>query len=129
MAMTGRVTAAAIAALAPVLGAATPALAAGDGFTAFWQAFQAAAAKNDRAALAGMVVLSDRYGTGKPETFAKFHSDSLGPAARRCLAKAKPVRDVDGTGQVNYSAFCGEVIYNFDRSSGAWKLTDVGAND
>jgi hypothetical protein len=129
MAVTFRATAAVAAALATVLATGGPALAAGDGFAEFWQTFQAAATKDDRAALAGMVVLGDRLDQGKPQTFAKFHSDALGPAARRCLAKAKPVRDVDGNGQVNYSAFCGEVIYTFYRTAGAWKLTDIGAND
>ena len=116
------------AALAVVLWGATSALAADDGFAAFWQGFAAAVAKDDQAALAKMVVLSDRLGQATPLTFAKFHADDLKPAARKCLAKAKPVRDV-GSGQVSYSAFCGEVIYSFSRAGGAWKLTDIGAND
>ena len=111
------------------MAALTPAVAAADGFAAFWQAFQAALAKDDRAALAGMVVLSERVDQAEPLSFAKFHSDMLGPAARKCLAKAKAVRDVDGKGEVSYSAFCGEVIYTFYRSGGVWKLTDVGVND
>jgi hypothetical protein len=117
------------AALAAALVAlATPALAADDGFAAFWPAFAAAAAKDDQAALARMVALSDRLDQATPLTFARFHADELGPAARRCLAKAKPKRDF-GAGDVSYSAFCGEVIYGFSRSGGAWKLTDIGAND
>lgn len=118
------------AALAAALVAlATPVVAADDGFAAFWPAFAAAAAKDDRAALARMVVLSDRLDQATPLTFTKFHADDLGPAARRCLAKAKPKRDFGGAGDVSYSAFCGEVIYGFSRSGGAWKLTDIGAND
>jgi hypothetical protein len=120
---------AAAAALATALAVAAPAVAAGDGFAAFWPTFQAAVAKDDRAALAAMVVLSERLDQAEPLTFARFHSDQLGPAARKCLAKAKAVRDVDGQGQVSYSAFCGQVIYTFYRSGGAWKLTDVGVND
>jgi hypothetical protein len=111
------------------MAALSPAVAAGDGFAAFWQAFQAAVAKDDRAALAAMVALSDRVDQAEPLSFAKFHSDMLGPAARKCLAKAKAVRDVGASGGVSYSAFCGEVIYGFSRAGGAWKLTDVGAND
>lgn len=118
------------AALATVVVAtAAPAVGADDGFAAFWPTFAAAVAKDDQAALARMVVLSERVDQAAPLTFAKFHADSLGPAARRCLAKAKPKRDVDETGQVTYDAFCGEVIYSFSRSGGAWKLTDIGAND
>ena len=121
--------AAAVAAALSLTPLATALAAGGDGFAAFWQSFQAAAAKDDRAALAGMVVLSERLDQAEPLTFAKFHNDQLGPAARKCLAKAKAVRAVDGEGQVNYSAFCGETIYTFYRTGGAWKLTDVGVND
>ena len=127
MAMTLRA-----AVLAAMLWTATlaPAVAAAsDGFAPFWQAFAAALTKDDRAALAGMVVLSDRVDDATPLTFARFHGDHLGPAARRCLAKAKPVRDVDGKGEANYTAFCGELTYTFYRTAGAWKLTDIGPND
>ena len=127
--MATRLRTAALAAALWMLPFATALAAAGDGFAAFWQSFQVAVAKDDKAALAGMVVLSERVGQGEHLSFAKFHNDALGPAARKCLAKAKAVRDVDGEGQVNYSAFCGETIYTFYRSGGAWKLTDVGVND
>lgn len=113
---------------AAIVALGTPVAAADDGFAAFWPAFAAAVAKDDQAALARMVVLSDRLDQATPLTFARFHADDLGPAARRCLAKAKPKRDVGG-GEVSYSAFCGELIYGFSRSGGAWKLTDIGAND
>jgi hypothetical protein len=103
--------------------------AAPDGFTPFWKDFTAALAKDDKAALAKMVVLSPSLDQASPLTFAKFHADYLGPKTRQCLVKAKPVRDVDGTGQVNYSAFCGELDFGFTRAAGAWKLTDVGPND
>jgi hypothetical protein len=120
------------AALATVLWAvaqAPAAAAAGDGFAPFWQAFAAALTKDDHAALAGMVALSDRVDQATPLTFAKFHADYLGAKTRQCLAKDKPVRGVDGTGEVNYSAFCGELDFVFTRAGGAWKLTDIGAND
>jgi hypothetical protein len=120
------------AALAAVVWAAAlvPAVAAaGDGFASFWQAFAAALTKDDPAALAGMVALSDRVDQATPLTFAKFHADFLGAKTRQCLANAKPVRGIDGTGAVNYSAFCGELDFVFMRSGGAWKLTDIGPND
>ena len=117
----------AVAALAVM--AAAPAIAApDDGFAAFWPAFQAAAAKDDAKALASMIALSPNLGDDGA-SFAKFHAGELGPKVRRCLAKAKPARDVDGLGHVNYSAFCGEIIYGFSKTAGAWKLTDLGAND
>ena|SRR5579872_2041553 len=100
-----------------------------DGFGEFWTRFKAAVARDDRQAEAAMVVLSPTLDQAEPLTFARFHADHLGPRARRCLATAKPVRDTDGEGQANYSAFCGELIYVFERVGGAWKLTDVAAND
>jgi hypothetical protein len=99
-----------------------------DGFAAFWPTFAAAAAKDDAKALASMVVLGSGLGDAGA-SFTKFRSAYLGSAARRCLAKAKPVRDVDPQGAVGYSAFCGEVIYVFSKVGGGWKLTDIGAND
>jgi hypothetical protein len=108
---------------------AVPALAApADGFTAFWPTFAAASAKDDAKALASMVTLGPGLGDNGG-SFAKFHARNLGPAARRCLAKAKPVRDVDPQGAVSYSAFCGEVIYVFSKAGGVWKLAALGAND
>ncbi|HXQ15176.1 MAG TPA: hypothetical protein VN814_11200 [Caulobacteraceae bacterium] len=116
-----------VAALAVI--AAAPALAApADGFGVFWPKFVAAAAKDDKPALAAMTALGPGLGDDGA-SFAKFHADHLGAAARRCLVKAKPVRDVDPQGGVNYSAFCGEIIYGFSKNAGAWKLTDLGAND
>jgi len=116
-------------AVALALTAAAPALAAlADGFTAFWPNFVAAATKDDKAALASMTALGPGLGDDGA-SFAKFHADHLGAAARRCLVKAKPGRDVDPQGGVSYSVFCGEVIYGFSKTGGAWKLTDLGAND
>jgi hypothetical protein len=40
------------------------------------------------------------------------------------MAMAVPPR-----GDASYSAFRGEVIDGFSRSGGAWKLSDIGAND
>ena len=105
------------------------AAAADDGFAAFWRAFTAALAKDDRAALANMVEVSGTPDLPAGNTFAKFHAQFLGQKTRACLAKAKPVRDVDGTGQLNYSAFCGELDFGFARRGGAWMLTDIGPND
>jgi hypothetical protein len=110
--------------------AAGPALAAGgDDFAGFWGRFAAAAAKDDQAALASMTALGPGLDPNiTPLTFARFHATYLKAAARRCLAKGKPVRDVGG-GVVTYEVFCGEVIYGFTRTAGGWKLTDIGAND
>ena len=115
--------------VALALALASPALAnPADGFADFWSAFAAAAAKDDTKALASMVVIGPGLGDAGT-SFAKLHSEYLGPAARRCLVKAKPLRDVDGQGAVTYAAFCGQIIYVFSRPDDAWKLTDLGAND
>ncbi len=124
-----RTLVAAVLAAALATASVVPAVAADDGFAAFWKTFTAALAKDDRAALANLVVLSPALDQATPLTFARFHADDLGSKTRKCLVKAKPVRDVDGTGQVNYSAFCGDLDFGFTRVAGAWKLTDVGPND
>jgi hypothetical protein len=118
----------AIAAMAAAIGSA--ASAADDGFAAFYRSFAAAAAKDDQAALAGMVVLGPGLDSNDvPLTFAKFHRAALGLSARRCLAKGKAVRDVDGTGAVGYSVFCGKLIYVFSMAGGGWRLTDISPDD
>jgi hypothetical protein len=112
------------------LATAAPAMAApADGFSTFWPKFQAAAAKDDTKALASMIALGPNLGEDGA-SFAKFHAGELGPKVRRCLAKAKPDRDVNPQGDVLYSAYCGgEIIYGFTKTGGVWKLTDLGAND
>jgi hypothetical protein len=100
-----------------------------DGFREFWTAFTAAVAKDDQSALAKMVVLGPELDQAEPLTFARAHADLFGPAARRCLARAKPVHSPDGAGEPSYSAFCGQIIYGFYRRDGVWKLTDVGPDD
>jgi hypothetical protein len=115
--------------VALALALAAPALAKpADGFAAFWSAFSAAAAKDDAKALASMVVMGPGLGDGGT-SFAKLHREYLGPVARRCLIKAKPLEQDDGQGAPTYEAFCGQIIYVFSKPAGAWKLTDLGSND
>lgn len=102
-----------------------------DGFAAFYKLFAAAAAKDDQKALAGFTVLNlgiDQ--TYSPLTFAGFHKRYLTAKERRCLARGKPERSIDGTGAVNYFVFCGQLIYGFTRpSSAGWRLTDLSPAD
>src|SRR4051794_18800252 len=49
-------------------------------------------------------------------------------AQRTCLAKQKPVMDRH-EGKVSYSAFCGSLIYVFEKDGSGWKLTDFSEND
>jgi hypothetical protein len=125
LATIGLCVALATSALAPA------ALAAGDdGFGAFWQGFSAAAAHDDVASLQTLVAVgSIEDSDGKPMTFAQIQALYLKAAARRCLAKAHPVSGVDGTGAINYSAFCGQLVYVFTKTNGGWKLTDFSPDD
>jgi|HubBroStandDraft_5_1064220.scaffolds.fasta_scaffold284343_2 hypothetical protein len=101
-----------------------------DGFAAFYKTFAAAIAKDDQQALAGMVVLGPGLDDNDvPLTFAKFHRAALGPAARRCLAKGKAVRDTDGNGTPAYAVTCDHTIYVFYQTKAGWRLTDLSADD
>ena len=75
-----------------------------------------------------MTVLGPKLGDDGG-SFAKFHAAALGPAKRRCLAKTKPMRNVDPEGNLSYGAFCGQIIYIFSKTTGGWKLTELGVND
>jgi hypothetical protein len=120
----------AVLALALTLGAGASARAADDGFAAFWKAFAAAVGKDDKAALASMTTLNPGLDDNDtPLTFAKVHAALLKPAERTCLAKAKPRRQVDGTGATGYAVFCGQVIYGFSKTGGVWRFTDSSPND
>jgi hypothetical protein len=121
----------AAAALAVAIGAGSPALAAsGDGFAAFWQAFAAAVGKDDKAALEKLVTLGPNLGdNGKAYSFDQMRAAYLKPAERKCLAKAKPVRAVDGTGAAYYATNCGDLIYVFNKTAASWTLADLSPND
>jgi hypothetical protein len=110
------------------LAAATP---PADGFAAFYRLFAAAVGKDDQKALAGFTVLGPGLDDNDaPLTFARFHALYLTPKERQCLAKGKPVRGVDGTGAVNYSVFCGQLIYGFSKPNAAgWRLTVLSPDD
>jgi hypothetical protein len=121
----------AVTALGLALGAGASAGAAtDDGFAAFWKTFAAAAGKDDKAALASMTTLSPGLDDNdKPLTFDKVHTALLGPAARKCLAKAKPESEVDENGDTEYGVFCGHTIYSFSKTGGSWSLTGSGPDD
>jgi hypothetical protein len=117
----------AVLALVLLCAAVLPALAAPDDFASFWQSFSQAAGKNDRAALQAMTKFPFLY-QDKPREAAEFdilYKGLLGPKARTCLAKAKPVKDQDSS----YDAFCGETIYIFTKDSNGWRFSEFGAND
>ena len=111
-----------------LVGAASPAFAADDGFLTFWKSFATAVGKDDTKALAGMIALGPELGDNGG-SFAKFHAGDLDRKTRACLARTKPVRSVDGQGRVSYDAFCGQVIYIFEKTAAGWKMDGIGADD
>ena len=111
--------------LSPVAPAAQgQAAQAKESFTQFWTRFKAALAKDDRQAVAAMTKF--RTGDATYMTDKEFLAEWYGELRRerRCFARAKPVKD-----QESYSVFCGERIFIFERHEGAWKFTEIGAND
>jgi hypothetical protein len=119
-----------LAALVVAMGAVEPARAADDGFAGFWSKFAAAVAKDDKAALASLTTLGPGLDDNDtPLTFEKVHSILLRPAARRCLARAKPQSEIDGTGALTYAVLCGQVIYVFSKTDAVWRWTDASPDD
>jgi hypothetical protein len=112
-------TVGAAAAAAFVLGAAR---ANDDGFASFWKVFAPAMAKDDRAALAGMV--GPAIGS-----FADFHAQYLTGAVRRCIATGRPVPQLDGRGVSTYYVRCDQTDYVFYKEAGVWKLDDMELDD
>jgi hypothetical protein len=108
--------------LALMLVMSGPAMAADDGFSAFWKSFAAAITKDDKAVLAGMVgpVLAP---------FGDFHRDYLKRSVRRCLAKGKVVKDVSPSLGLTYYVTCEGTAYVFEKVGGAWKLNDLEVAD
>lgn len=83
----------------------------------FWTKFKTAVAKNEKAAVSSLSKekLSD----------ADYKSLFGTPARRNCFAKAKAVKDEQG----NYSVFCGEQGYLFQKVEGQFKFIEAFAND
>lgn len=92
----------------------------------FWAKFKAAVAKNDKEAVASMTRLPftiqgrDLTKTGFIQKFPAIFDAGV----KRCFAKAKLVREGDG-----FEVFCGQQIFLFDKVDGAYKFTEIGAND
>jgi hypothetical protein len=95
-------------------------------FSAFWIKFKAAIAKNDKQQVADMTKLPfmmdsidhDRAG------FIKEYPKLFTPRMRRCIARAKPMKDQD-----YYEIFCGDQIFLFGKVDGVWKFVEIGVND
>lgn len=115
--------------VAGALISAGPALAADDGFAAFWTQFNAAVGKSDQQAVSRMIKYPVLYiDVRQANEFPVIWKGAFKPAHRKCLAKQKPVKDIH-EGKVSYSSFCHDIIYSFAKDDSGWKLTDFGVND
>jgi len=116
-----------IAVLASLFCAPLSAFAADAEFTAFWTKFQAALKKNDKEAIATMTRLPYLSNEDKKldhKGFVAYCEKIFDKKTRACLAKEKPVQD-----KQNWSAFCGEEIFIFEKVNGKYMFTEIGVND
>jgi len=98
-----------------------------DPFTAFWKEFKAAVARNDKEAIANVTKLPFLYESKERDRagFIKIYPQLFTPKIRRCIAKAKLVKE-----QENYDVFCGELIFYFGKDTdGKYKFLEFGVND
>jgi hypothetical protein len=105
-----------------------PAGAQSDGFPAFWKEFSAAAAKQDKAKISALTKFPVEY-RGKnlgPKQFDTVWKAMFPPSALTCLAKAKPIKEYQGT---SYNAFCSKIIYLFAREPEGWRFISTHPDD
>lgn len=95
-------------------------------FAAFWVKFKDAIAKNDKQRVADMTKLPFMIeGIDRDRAaFLKEYPTLFTPRMRRCIARAKPLKEQD-----YYEIFCGEQIFLFGKDNGSWKFVEIGAND
>jgi hypothetical protein len=98
-------------------------------FDVFLQEFRAALKANDAAAVAGLTRLPFMAESDAAKFRAKDYPRLFDAKARACLARGKPVYDLDGEKNHAYSMFCGQTIYVFTRDAAGFRFTDVGVND
>ena len=99
-------------------------------FAAFWTQFKAAVAKNDKEAVASMTKFPVEIGENMSKaTFLKKYPEFFTRKVQRCFAKEKPVGDKTPKGDVTYSLFCGEEIFEFANVGGKYLFTGIGVND
>jgi hypothetical protein len=110
----------------------TPAWAAAsapsDGFAAFWKDFAAAARNQDKAKINALTKFPVEY-RGKqlgPKQFDVVWKAMFPPNQLTCLAKAKPIKEYQGTG---YNAFCNKIIYAFSREPEGWRFISTHPDD
>lgn len=95
-------------------------------FDAFWAKFQTALKSNDKKSIAEMTRLPYQSEDKKMDktAFIAYCDKIFDKKTRDCLIKQKPVQD-----KTNFSAFCGEEIFIFEKVNGAYLFTEIGVND
>ena len=96
-------------------------------FNVFWKDFKAAIARNDKEAIANVTKFPFLYESKERDRagFIKIYPQLFTPKIRRCIAKAKLVKE-----QENYDVFCGELIFYFGKDTdGKYKFLEFGVND
>lgn len=96
-------------------------------FDSYWTNFKTALAKNDKEAIANLTNMPFESYDGKLNRaqFIKYCEKIFPKKTRNCLVKQKPLLDQ----KTNYSAFCGEEIFYFEKIKGKYLFTTIGAND
>jgi hypothetical protein len=122
----GKLIATTLAMAAIAVVGATTACAADQDFDAFWQKFKTALQKNDKPALVSMTqcpfLFRDKQ-LSKAELGTRI--DTVLPAkTRRCLSTQHPKPD-----KGSYFAFCGDLVYSFEKVGGHYMFTAMDAAD
>lgn len=95
-------------------------------FNAFWDEFKTAVGKDDRAVVAKLTQFPYTHQNQQLDRdgFYKIYPRVFDAKTKRCLSKAKPVRE-----QNTYSVFCGKLIYVFELDGGGYKFTGTHPDD
>jgi len=117
----------AVFALAMLVLLAPLAVAQGDGFAGFWKEFSAAAKAGDKAKVQALTKFPFLHYSDlrKEPAFDRVWKSLFTAKARACLGKAKPEKDKLG----NYTVFCGESGFLFEKTAAGWRFSEVGVND
>jgi len=101
-------------------------------FKAYWLKFQAAVAKGDSEAVAGLTNLPYPEITNggvknlDKAAFIKAYPTLFPAKVKTCVAAGAPVHEQTMN---TYSLFCGDSIYIFNKVGTDWKFMEIGQND
>jgi hypothetical protein len=98
-----------------------------DGFAAFWKEFSVAAKAGDKSKVRALTKFPFlHYSDLRKETaFDRIWKNLFTAKARACLGRAKPERDKLG----QYTVFCADSGFLFEKTGAGWRFSEVGVND